>query len=204
MELSDLRGIGAIRLQALHAAGIHSLRDLLYTVPYRYLDMGAICAAKDARGGATQAFRLTRTTAPKVFYHGGLARIACTLADDTGEITGTWFNQPWMRDVLLKKDTFLLYGRVERTAKTVRLINPRLEESLRIVPVYRAIEGIPNKTRETLIRQALDGRGAHLRRPAAGGGFRAVRAAALRLRHPHSASAGYHGKRGGGAKARGL
>lgn len=157
MELSDLRGVGAIRLQALHAAGIHSLRDLLYTVPYRYLNMGGLCAVADARPGATQAFRLTKKAAPKVFYHGGLARVTCPFTDGSGEITGCWFNQPWMRDVLGKKDTFLLYGRVERSGKTLRLINPRVEETLRIVPVYRAIEGIPNKTREALIRQALEG-----------------------------------------------
>ena len=90
-----------------------------------------------------------------MYYHGRLARVTCRLSDDTGEITGCWFNQPWMRQVLQGKDTFLLYGRVERVQSGLHLINPRLEDSVRIVPVYRAIEGIPNKTRETLIAQAL-------------------------------------------------
>ncbi|MFH1879626.1 MAG: ATP-dependent DNA helicase RecG [Bacillota bacterium] len=155
MELSDLRGVGTIRLNALHAAGIHSLRDLLYTVPYRYRDMGNLTRVADARHGAQQAFRLKKAGTPKAYYHGKLAHVTCALKDDTGQLTGCWFNQPWMREVLSKKDDFLLYGRVERQKAGMRLINPRLEDSMRIVPVYRAIEGIPNKTRETLIRQAL-------------------------------------------------
>ena len=156
MELGDLRGVGPKRLNALHAAGIHSLRDLLYTVPIRYLNMGDLTAVADARHGAQQAFRLQKAGTPKVFYHGGLARVTCELRDDTGEIAGVWFNQPWMRDVLFKKDSFLLFGRVEHAPRSVRLINPRLEDSVRIVPVYRAVEDIPNRTREKFVGQALD------------------------------------------------
>ena len=155
MDLGDLRGVGQIRLEALHAAGIDSLRDLLYTVPARYVNMGDLACVSDARNGAQQAFRLHRKGMPKVFYHGKLSRVTCALQDDTGVITGCWFNQPWMRDALVKRDEFLFFGKVERTQKSVWLMNPRMEDSVRIVPVYRAIEGIPNKTREKLLGQAL-------------------------------------------------
>ena len=155
MELSSLRGIGPKRLEALHAAGIHSLRDLLYLVPVRYRDMGDLACAADARHGASQVFRLRRAGEPKLYYHRKLARVTCKFADDTGTITGCWFNQPWMRQVLEKNNEFLLYGKVEHNKSSVWLINPSVEDSVRIVPVYRAIEGIPNKTRETLIQQLL-------------------------------------------------
>ena len=155
MELSSLRGVGPKRLEAFNAAGIHSLRDLLYTVPVRYRDMGDLTSVQNARHDADQAFLLQTTGAPKVFYHGKLSRVTCAFKDDTGEITGCWFNQPWMRNHLLKRDTFLMYGKVERFKASVQLINPRLEDGVRIVPVYRAIEGIPNKTREALILQLL-------------------------------------------------
>ncbi len=156
MNLNTLRGVGPKRLDALHAAGIHSLRDLLYAVPYRYRDMGDLTAVQDARHGASQAFRLQKAGDPKVSYHGKLSRVTCKFKDDTGEMTGCWFNQPWMRSVLEAKDTVLLYGRVERQKQRVQLYNARLEDSVRIVPVYRAIEGIPNKTRETLVAQLLE------------------------------------------------
>ncbi|MBN1778193.1 MAG: ATP-dependent DNA helicase RecG [Clostridiales bacterium] len=156
MELSSLRGIGPKRLTALHAAGIHSLRDLLYAVPCRYRDMGALTSVADARHGADQAFRLRKQGEPKIYYHGKLSRVTCKFTDDTGGLTGCWFNQPWMRQLLQKKDSFLMYGKVERFKTSLQLTNPRLEDSMRIVPVYRAIEGIPNKTRETLIGQLLE------------------------------------------------
>ena len=60
-----------------------------------------------------------------------------------------------MRDALQKKQRFLLFGRVDRTGRKPKLLNPSLEDRLRIVPVYRPIEGIPNKTREGMVACAL-------------------------------------------------
>ena len=38
MKLGDLEGIGPVRLEALRAVGISSLRDLLFTLPVGYED----------------------------------------------------------------------------------------------------------------------------------------------------------------------
>ena len=155
MELSDLHGIGKVRFAALHAAGIDSLRDLLYAVPMQYRDLGNHVAIGDARAGERQAMQLHRFGEPKLFRHGKLSRVTCQFTDETGEAQGIWFNQPWMRDALMKKQQYLLYGKVERIGGKVRILNPSLEDALRIVPVYRPIDGIAQKTRLHLVEQAL-------------------------------------------------
>ena len=38
MELSDLKGMGPKRVEALRAVGIFSLRDFLYSLPIKYED----------------------------------------------------------------------------------------------------------------------------------------------------------------------
>ena len=48
MELASLTGIGKNRVEALHAAGIFSLRDLLYAVPQKYRDCSAVTPAAQA------------------------------------------------------------------------------------------------------------------------------------------------------------
>ena len=156
MELSDLQGIGKVRMAALHAAGIDSLRDLLYAVPFKYRDLGTCVAACDALAGERQTLRLDRLGEPKMFRRGKLCRVTCTFHDASGEAQGVWFNQPWMMDALMRRQRFLLHGKVERSGKRVQLLNPTLEDSLRIVPVYRPIDGLPQKTHESLVRQALD------------------------------------------------
>ena len=48
MNLSDLEGIGPVRLETLRAVGITSLRDLLFTLPVRYEDHSTLspCTVK--------------------------------------------------------------------------------------------------------------------------------------------------------------
>ena len=155
MELQDLTGVGKTRLAALHAAGIDSLRDLLYDVPIKYRDLGDAVQTADAVDGERQTLRLERIGEPKIFRRGKLSRVTCNFRDISGEAQGVWFNQPWMTDALMRRQSFLLYGKVERTGRRVKLTNPSLEDALRIVPVYRPIDGLPQKTHENLVKQAL-------------------------------------------------
>lgn len=157
MELSDLNGVGKIRLEALHAAGIYSLRDLLYSVPEKYRDVSRTVDVSQAEPGMRQGFRLLRQGEAKLArFKGNMTRVTCAFTDDSGMLEGCWFNQPWMRETLNKGTRFLLFGLVEMRGGRKQLTNPSVESEERIVPLYRPIEGVPQKTHETIVRQALE------------------------------------------------
>ncbi|MBR4067596.1 MAG: ATP-dependent DNA helicase RecG [Clostridia bacterium] len=155
MELASLHGIGKNRLQALHAAGIDSLRDLLYAVPVKYRDTGACALIADAREGERFTFELVREGEAKLNRYGQRSRVTCTFADDSGRITACWFNQPWMRENLNKTLRIRLHGTIAVHAGKKQLINPTVEKELGICPVYRPIEGLPHKIHEDIVAQAL-------------------------------------------------
>ena len=155
MELSQIKGIGKTRLQALHAAGISSLRDLLYTVPVKYKDLGKITKIKELQAGARATLQLVREGEAKLSRHGKISRVTCAFTDDTGRVSAVWFNQPYMRNVLNNGTRFTLHGTVESHGKGFKLMNASLEKELRIIPVYKPIEGLPQKTHETIVLQAL-------------------------------------------------
>ena len=119
MQLTDLKGIGKTRLEALHAAGICSLRDLLYAFPVRYRDVSAPVPVAQAQPGETACLMLARRGEAKLSRHGKLSRVTCTFADETGQISACWFNQPWMREHLNAGTRFTLYGRVEASGADV-------------------------------------------------------------------------------------
>ena len=156
MELSDIKGIGKTRLKALHAAGICSLRDLLYAVPVQYRDLGKITAIADAQIGMRATVDVAREGEAKLSRHGKLSRVTCTFTDATGRLTGVWFNQPYMRNVLNNGTHFTFHGMVEAQGKGKKILNPSIERDLRIVPVYKPIEGIPQRTHEKMVLEILD------------------------------------------------
>lgn len=156
MELSQLKGIGQNRLKALHAAGICSLRDLLFTPPVRYRDMSRPVTVAEAPVGQRACMALVREGEAKISRHGRLSRVTCTFTDNTGRITAVWFNQPWMKDNLNSRTRATLFGQVEAQGRGKKLMNPSLETELRIIPVYRPIEGLPQKIHEAIVKQALE------------------------------------------------
>ena len=156
MELTQIKGVGKTRLQALHAAGICSLRDLLYTVPVKYKDLGKITVIAQSNPGDRVTMQLVREGEAKLSRHGKLSRVTCTFTDDTGRITGVWFNQPYMRNVLNKGTRFTFHGLVEAQGRGRQILNPSIENELRIIPVYKPIEGLPQKTHENIVIQALE------------------------------------------------
>lgn len=155
MELSILQGVGKARLTAMHAAGIFSLRDLLYTFPQKYKDASTSETVAEAQAGQRAVFCLRRMGEPKVTRYGKTSKVSCTFVDDTGEMTAIWFNQPWMKENLMKRTQFLLFGLVSRFGGKLQLQNPSVEDAARIVPVYRQVEGLPQKTHENICKQAL-------------------------------------------------
>ncbi len=155
MELSDIKGIGKTRLNALHAAGICSLRDLLYAIPCKYRDLGQIVSIADVQVGMRCTLRLAREGEAKLARHGKMSRVTCTFTDATGRITAVWFNQPYMRNTLNNGTRFTFHGMVESHGRGKRLMNPSIEHELRIIPIYKPIEGIPQRTHEKIVQEAL-------------------------------------------------
>ncbi len=155
MELSQLQGIGPKRIETLHAAGICSLRDLLYVFPIKYRDASSCIPVAQARAGKSACFDLCRAGAPTLTRFGKTAKVSSLWTDNTGQITCCWFNQPWMKEHLMKRTRALVYGRVERYGGKWQIVNPSLEDETRIVPVYRPMEGLPQKVHESLTQQAL-------------------------------------------------
>lgn len=155
MELSQLNGIGPTRLKAFHAAGIRSLRDLLYMLPVKYRDTSKVSTIEEADVGDKVCLQLTREGPPKLFRKGKMCRISCRLSDPTGVINAVWFNQIWMKQILENKTKMMLYGRVERYGNQKQIMNPVIETEPRIIPVYKPIEGVPQKIHEQAVKQAL-------------------------------------------------
>ena len=91
-----------------------------------------------------------------------------TVADKTGFLKSKWFNQPYLKKYFKKDQKLILSGVVKGNPYTgigLEMENPEFEllgsedkfiHTSRIVPVYKATEGISQKQLRTLIFNAID------------------------------------------------
>ncbi len=153
MELEDLKGLGPVRINRLRAMGINSLRDLLYFFPIRYEDHLHVTPIANASDGNV-LIRGIIYDKPKISYFRGLSRVTARIQDQSGFLSVCWFNEPWMVQQLPTGQEVLLYGPLVRK-KYIQLQNPKLVTEPGLKPVYHAIRGIPNRTIQQMIREAL-------------------------------------------------
>lgn len=154
-RLDDLRGIGPKRLEALARHGIKSLTALLATLPLGYVDalnptpLGQLTQEEHCVEGVV-------LDSPRRHFYGGKSAVRAKLGDDSGVLSLTWFNQPWMFTQIKKGDSLLIYGKVAFHQGVAGVVNPRKIHSRGIEPIYRTLQGLPGKIFSGLARQALD------------------------------------------------
>ena len=154
--LEELKGIGKARLETMRAAGIRTLADLLLTLPVRYQDTSTVTPLSQAAPGMEICVSGYPKAAPRLSRFHGLTSVTLRLCDETGSLPIVWFNQPWLQTQIGPETALTLYGRVDRDKQgRVRMVSPQIVKERGILPVYRALSGIPPKTMREMMRQAL-------------------------------------------------
>lgn len=162
--IEALAGVGPARARMLNRLGIYTINDLLEHLPRRYEEVGHLKtlaqAAADLGAPARVRVRVLSTDARTV--RRGLHMTTALLADETGNITALWFNQPYVRQRLRPGRTLILTGKVELYRRRLQLTNPEIGEESQgagqlppLLPVYPATTGLNQRVLRGLMATAL-------------------------------------------------
>ncbi len=155
-ELSSLRGVGKARLDALAKAGIFTMRDLLFTLPIAYKDTLHPTPVAELTAGQTACVSVFLKAPAKLSRFNGRTAVTAKMTDGTKTLTVQFYQQPWMKDSLKTDTEYLLYGRVEEKSSGFTMICPSVEHDRALIPKYRTLPGLPDKTFSGLVKQALE------------------------------------------------
>ena len=163
-DVRYIKGIGEKKAQALNKLGVFSLRDLVSFFPRKYEDRSEtkpIALTCDGESVCVEAMvadtpRLTRVRR-------GLDLVKLRAVDDSGVLDITYFNMPYAKDNLRRGESYVFYGKIEANGPRRGMINPVAEKAEgerkvtgRIVPVYRAAQGLSQRVMQQAVRQGLD------------------------------------------------
>ena len=171
-KVTVLRGLGPARAAALQEAGIDTLRDLLWSLPYRYVDRGSLrpLGSLDMRGfetpdsdivtvlGTIQDLRQSTTRVQR------MALTELLLTDDTGTLRLLWFNQPYLGRTLKVGDRLLVFGPLFMGRHGLEMRGPQFEVMersgdigwvRRYLPLYRRLGPLTGRVRQKLVIEAL-------------------------------------------------
>jgi len=154
--LSEIKGIGPKRLEALEKRGILSSLDLIERLPTGYRNTTHPISPAQMREGMQACFEGFVTGKPALHRVRGMQWVSATIADEYGKIRCMWFNQSWMKDRLYDTQYVRLYGRCVRKKSGLFVINPTIEEETGIIPSYASVPGISQKVLRDAVRLLID------------------------------------------------
>ncbi|HPP66668.1 MAG TPA: ATP-dependent DNA helicase RecG [bacterium] len=155
-----LPGVGQQRAEYFSKMGIHTVENLLFHFPRKYLDRRQIRKISDVMPGETVSLKgEVIATEEKKLRHISLAKVA--VSDGTGVIYLIFFNQLYVLDTLKKGIRVFIYGRIEQYKENFQINNPLFEiiEKKRgvdyILPVYSIVSGISQGFMRKCMRYVL-------------------------------------------------
>jgi ATP-dependent DNA helicase RecG len=147
--------------------GLHTVGDLLYRPPRRVEDRRTLRRIYDLTHGAVETVEATvgRIRAFRARRRRHFVIVKAAVTDGTGVLHCVWYNQGYVVRQLPAGARVMLYGRVQRQGGEIQMIAPEFEvlepgedtlHAGRIVPVYRATEGLTQRGLRTIVMRALD------------------------------------------------
>jgi ATP-dependent DNA helicase RecG len=155
-SVESLRGVGPTLARRLARLGLVTAGDVLLQRPRRYEEPVPTKRICDLFGDEEAVIEGTvRSSSSR--RRGRLQILTARVADDTGEIKATWFNQPWLEQKLVPGTQVRLRGRSNRFGFAVTSYDLDGEaETADFAPVYPATEDLSQKKLRDLHDQALE------------------------------------------------
>ena len=163
-DIRYVKGIGEQRAKALRKLGVNTLRDLICYFPRTYEDRSRttpISALEPGQPACVKALVANEPVLARV--RRGMELVKLRIADDSGSLDVTFFNQSYVRQQLKKGQSYVFYGRLTVDGFHRSMINPLFEPedapptvTGRIVPIYRLTAGLSQRVLISAIKHNLD------------------------------------------------
>ncbi|MBI4035105.1 MAG: ATP-dependent DNA helicase RecG [Candidatus Chisholmbacteria bacterium] len=150
--VSALPMVGPTFARRLEKLGITTVEDLLHHYPHRYEDLSLISKISELQPGEIVTIKGKVMSAQNVYTRRGRPIQKATIADATGQLQVTWFNQPFLIKALTSGTRVALAGKVDSFGTLKTLTSPEYEiirqyqiHTGRLVPIYPETAGLSSK-----------------------------------------------------------
>ncbi len=167
-RLSDpitiLKGIGPTKAKQFATLNIFTLRDLICHFPRGYEDRTQLTTIEKLQPDVPACFRAMVMNTPRTAHiRKGLDLTKVQVADHTGRLNLTFFNQRFITDQLQYGKEYVFYGAVSGDFIGYNMTSPAFEPidaepvtTRRVLPIYPLTAGLSNAAVGKAVRQALE------------------------------------------------
>ena len=156
-ELSVLKNVGPISVKKLNDLGIFSQNDLLFYLPFRYLDFSNTLKISQFQLNEPATYSGTIISFNNIFTknHKNIQR--ASIKDSTGILNLIWFNQPYLAKNIIIGQNISVAGSVSIFQNKPTIVAPLIgNKTGRIIPLYHQSADLNSTWIEKTIKLNLE------------------------------------------------
>ena len=161
--ISILKGIGPAKVKQFAQLNIFTLGDLICHFPRSYEDRTKLVPIASLEADVPACFRAVVMNTPRTAHiRKGLDLTRVTVADHSGRLTLTFFNNKYAAESLHYGSEYIFYGTLSGDFSGYGMTNPVFESldstpvtTRRVLPIYPLTAGLSNAAVLKAVRQAL-------------------------------------------------
>ncbi|HSW89535.1 MAG TPA: OB-fold nucleic acid binding domain-containing protein, partial [Patescibacteria group bacterium] len=159
-SVSKLSGVGTMRAAQLGELGIETIKDLLYYAPFRYETVEREVTIANLQPETTVCIHAQVISKIPIKTARFASMLKVTVADQTGKLDLTWFNNRFILSSLKVGEQYYFTGKVSAFKGKPTITNPSVERETpefgSLVPVYHESADITSRFLRKLVKQALE------------------------------------------------
>ena len=160
-----VKGVGPKRADLLKKIGVNTIQDLLFLIPRRYEDRSCFKRIRDIKVGLLETVQGEVVAVGDRSSAKGKNIVQVAVADSSGIVYATWFNQSYMKKFFKIKDRVILSGRVQ-WFNQLQISSPDFEIMTgdeqdrlhvgRVVPIYPLTDRLNQRSMRNLMKNVVD------------------------------------------------
>ena len=158
-RLTDVKGIGPKRAEALARLGLFSIRDMLFYAPREHLDLREAKRIESLEHGEYALVRIEEIDKPKVSYPiiGGRRTplVTVNVSDGTGRLRISWYNQLYVRQSIPEFATGFVHGKIDKSRGCVMVNGVFCPAPVGMLPVYHLTRGLGQGSVRACVKAAI-------------------------------------------------
>ena len=167
ISIQYVKGVGPARKKLFQRLGVETIEDLFYFFPRRYEDRTHLTAIARLKAGEEQTVkgRIAGCSSRRSWYTKKHV-VEVILDDDSGRLSCTWFNQPYLASYFKMGRGVVCHGKVDMYKNSLQMVSPEwelIEEKEkgdlnlgRIVPIYPLTRGVTQRYLRKTVMASLE------------------------------------------------
>lgn len=162
-SITEVKGVGDATQEKLQKLNILTVKDILNHLPSRYLDYSKPVKISELTEKSNFAFKAKVTNLKSVYTRNRKLLTQAKATDETGTISLTWFNNPFIKRIIDENEEYTVAGKPSLFAGKLTIISPIIEKtdtisinSKGLVPIYPQTAGINSRLIRKYVYNILD------------------------------------------------